>query len=130
MDDVRSVLLEWIRRAEDDLRSAQALLKLDPVPEGNVQFALHQCAEKWLKAYLISLGQDPPFTHALVQLLDLCAATAPELERLRESCRALTPYALWGRYPLAPGDRGQSLDALLTHAMEIRSALRRLVLGE
>lgn len=56
----------WVARAEEDYRLAQsALRRKQPLLYG-VCFHAQQCAEKYLKALLVSRGRDFPKTHDLV----------------------------------------------------------------
>lgn len=109
---------EWIAKAEEDFAGAVHLNRRKKHPLPNlVCFHAQQCAEKYLKTYLISRGTPPPRIHDLVALLDLCAACDPSFEQLRESCLRLDPYSVLFRYP------GQ--DALLEEIPAVLNAMRK-----
>ena len=96
MADVPESVRQWIKKAEGDLRSARLLLAADPPNRTPSPFLYlwsvafgschaQQAVEKYLKAYLVHLGIDPPRTHDLITLFDLIAPHDDRLEPLRES---------------------------------------------
>jgi HEPN domain-containing protein len=93
------VVHEWVEKAENDLRTAQHTLKLEPdCPTETVCFHAQQCVEKYLKAYLTFEGTDFPKTHdieALFRLLPHGILSPPEIK----AQRSLTRYAVATRYP-------------------------------
>ena len=62
---------QWLAKAEDDLRSAQANLQPGFILPAQSMWASQQAAEKAIKAVLLSLGIRFPFTHDLVALVAL-----------------------------------------------------------
>lgn len=89
--------LRWLQNARADL----ALAKV-PLPPGGLYehlcFHAHQAAEKSLKAVLLHIRVEFPFTHNLQALFDLLP---PEIEipsDLKEAVD-LNPYAVSTRYP-------------------------------
>ncbi|MFQ6119732.1 MAG: HEPN domain-containing protein [Methanosarcinales archaeon] len=60
---------EWIAKAEEDFKAAQ-ILPIDEFPN-IIAFHCQQCAEKYLKAILITNGKTPPKIHDLIKLNDL-----------------------------------------------------------
>ena len=64
----------WVYKAEEDFRTATTMARKrrDPVPD-NVCFCAHQCAEKYLKAFLVFHRVRFPRTHSLQALLDLAS---------------------------------------------------------
>ena len=91
----------WLAKGAGDLRSAQALLDLDPPETEAASFHSQQAAEKFLKGFLAHHGTEPPRTHDLSVLLDLAIDHQQDLETLREAVRFLVPYAVEVRYPFA-----------------------------
>ncbi|MBN2563304.1 MAG: HEPN domain-containing protein [Phycisphaerae bacterium] len=90
---------EWVTHADDDLRVARHTLTLsDECPYRLVAYHGPQCAEKYLKAYLVLRGIDFPFTHNIARLLELCSEQADWAEKL-EDAEELTPFAITARYP-------------------------------
>jgi HEPN domain-containing protein len=82
----------WVKKAHVDLVA-------DPPLVEDALFHTQQAAEKSLKAFLC--WHDKPFrkTHDLRELLDLACSIEPEMENLRGSIEALTPFAWEFRYP-------------------------------
>jgi HEPN domain-containing protein len=88
-----------------------------------IAFHAQQCAEKYLKAYLVFHAVDFPFTHSLRRLLDLCATAAAWADQLRDA-EELSPYAATVRYP------GEDLivsGAEARRAVEIAERVREVV---
>ncbi len=89
----------WISHAEDDLRLAQHGMKLkSSCPFRLIAYHAQQCAEKYLKAFLVYHNIDFPYTHNISRLLELCAAKADWTEKIADA-EELTPYAITTRYP-------------------------------
>ena len=58
----------WMRVAFGDLAGARAILTAAEIPAREAAFMAHQAAEKALKATILSIGTEPPWTHDLVGL--------------------------------------------------------------
>jgi HEPN domain-containing protein len=66
-------VIEWVSYADEDLLLAKHELTLaEKCPYRLVAYHAQQCAEKYLKAYLIFCGIDFPYTHDISELLELC----------------------------------------------------------
>lgn len=115
-----------MNKAKGDLRSARLLLAADPPEPDAVAFHAQQAVEKYLKAYLVHLGIDPPRTHDLITLLDLIAPHDDRLEPLRESARPLSPLAVQVRYPFAEATVDEAREAL-KHAEDISETVMTLL---
>lgn len=102
----------WFEKADEDLRSARALLAVRPPVSDAVAFHSQQAAEKYLKGFLACRGEDPPRTHDLKDLLDRAAGFDPILDTQREAALFLTPFAVVVRYPGAATDSDQAARAL------------------
>ena len=88
---------QWLAFGDEDLRMAQHGFSLSgPPPYRLIAYHAQQCAEKYLKAYLVFHGIDFPYTHNLSRLLELCVGQAGWGEELREA-EELTPYAITAR---------------------------------
>jgi HEPN domain-containing protein len=97
-DDVLAVAQEWTAKADNDLRSAEYLLKMEDRPTDTICFHAQQCVEKSLKALLVTQGMEVQKTHDLAKLMILLPS------RLRPSLASdeqdkLTEYATVTRYP-------------------------------
>jgi len=97
--NIREKVREWISFAEDDLRMALCAEQLKSnVPYRLIAFHAQQCAEKYLKAYLVYQNVDFPCTHSIVTLLKLCDKHTPWVKEIQDA-DLLTPYAITARYP-------------------------------
>ncbi|MBI4722604.1 MAG: HEPN domain-containing protein [Candidatus Stahlbacteria bacterium] len=90
---------EWIKKAENDLRSAEYLITMELPPTDTICFHSEQCAEKYLKGFLTIKGIEFERSHDLDYLLDECKRENLEFEELRDIAEDLTPYAVEIRYP-------------------------------
>jgi len=88
---------QWLLFAEEDLRLAQCGLTMSSsCPYRLIAYHAQQCAEKYLKAYLVFNEIDFPYTHDIRRLLKLCDKEwAKELNEADK----LTPHAITTRYP-------------------------------
>jgi HEPN domain-containing protein len=97
--DIKKKTIIWVSYAEGDLSTAQVGLSLTTdIPYQIIAFHAQQCAEKYLKAYLVYHEVDFPYTHNISLLLELCAkkgAWALQLEKAEK----LSVYASTLRYP-------------------------------
>ncbi|MBM3745932.1 MAG: HEPN domain-containing protein [Acidobacteria bacterium] len=129
--DPSELVRQWIEKAENDLRNATHTLTLEEdCPFDTVCFHAQQCAEKYLKALLLSAGVDVPRTHDLRALMLLIPAHLPwrlDLERLL----GLNRYSVEARYPgeWEPISRDEAEQAVRI-AREVRAAVRKLLLLE
>ena len=93
-----AVAWEWVAKAENDLRSAAHLLKMDDCPTDAVCFHAQQCAEKYLKALLVAQGIEFRKIHDLGELTTLLPPRLrPSLDDKEQD--RLTEYATITRYP-------------------------------
>ena len=93
------VLDEWVRKAEGDFNTACREGRV--ASRSNYDAAcLHsqQCAEKYLKAFLMSNNARFVWTHNLIQLLGDCTKIDPTFEFVRNECSVLNGM-LRLRYP-------------------------------
>ncbi len=116
------VTKEWIKKAEADIRTASRESKISDEPNYDIVcYLAQQCAEKYLKAYLVSKEIDPRRTHNLVLLLEDCLKFDIAFEEIREAC-SLVSGADQYRYPL---DNATEEEAKI--AMEHSIAIREFV---
>lgn len=89
----------WLVVAERDLRAARNCLF---GPEPTIEAATYHCqqaAEKLIKAALVSLGRNVPFSHDIRVLFGALPDTYPLKSQLAPLAR-FTPYATVYRYPI------------------------------
>jgi len=93
-------LEEWISKAEEDYEASLDLIRRRRRPLPNsVCFHCQQCAEKYLKSYLIYREMTFPKIHNLVALLEMCVSLDETFEELRDLLVQLNSYATEVRYP-------------------------------
>ncbi len=107
---MREAVKNWIKKAEEDYRSAIHLLDAsNPLPN-SAGFHAQQCAEKYLKAFLVQNEIAPPRTHDLIRLNVLCIEKDPDFEKLYDNLDLINPFSVEFRYP--------GIDASLEEAEE------------
>lgn len=128
MNGTEDILLrkvrDWIRYADEDLRLARHGLTLTSgCPYRLIAYHAQQCAEKYLKGFLVLRGVDFPYTHSISRLLELCAKHAGWAATL-DDAEELTPFAITARYPgrISEVTREEAL-----RAIEIASMVRETV---
>ena len=96
--DITEKVLQWISYGDDDLLYERHGFTLtSEAPYRLTAYHAQQCAEKYIKAYLVFLKIDFPFTHNIAHLLELF----PKSERTDSLLDAeeLSTYAVSARYP-------------------------------
>jgi HEPN domain-containing protein len=89
----------WLKKAENDLRTAEYTMTMDDPPYDIVCFHAQQCAEKYIKGFLIFHEIDFPKTHSIEDLVLLCKDITPSLESEIGDVEVLSIYAVETRYP-------------------------------
>ena len=84
---------DWFEKAEQDLEMAQpAMLPGNPIPPKTCYHA-QQCAEKYLKGFLVSRSHSFNFVHDLFYLTQECAQRQPAFSDLELAALCLTSWA-------------------------------------
>jgi len=125
--ELRQEVARWREKAEHDFKAAEHAMEL--AHEGLtdiVCFHCQQCAEKYLKAFLLYRGVAFPRTHDLRLLLDL-VPTEITLGLQRDQVVPLNRYVIEGRYP---GDWEPITVAEAQAALEMAQAVRQAVLKQ
>lgn len=91
---------EWVKKAEDDLRSAEVLIGIEEPPTWVVCFHCQQSAEKYLKGYIEKHNVGFEKAHDLIYLLGLCLGIDNEFKKIQPHSDALNRYSIAPRYPL------------------------------
>lgn len=121
---LRRDVRDWLVKAEEDYETARLLVrKRKPNLSNAVCFHAQQCAEKYLKAFLVFHRIAFPKTHDLLDLLELAKRADPTLELLRPDLAYLEPYAVEFRYPGEFATRPQAKRSARVMA-HIRESLR------
>jgi HEPN domain-containing protein len=109
----------WAEKAEEDFALTKSSLQRKKPLLTGACFHAQQCAEKYIKALLISKKAIFPKTHDLLMLNNLCARAGILLEVDPKLLNILTDYAVRTRYP---GEGPNLEDA--REAMEIAKSVR------
>lgn len=129
-DEIRFVIVQWMRKAENDWTNANHTLKLgERCPTDTVCFHAQQCVEKYLKALLLDRRGEIPRTHSIKTLLALLPESCrPELTA--EEQEFLSDFAVFTRYP---GDYEEislrEAKRALRLARRVRSFIRKAIPG-
>ena len=117
----REFIAEWFKFADMDLSSAEFLQGMHPKPLEIICYHCQQSAEKNLKGYLLHSGIEPPKTHDLVDLNDMCADIDERFSGIDKLCGILTRYGVQPRYPQEIGITADDTLNALEYANKIRS---------
>src|SRR5581483_4071071 len=115
---------EWIAFADGDLDTAQREARVRVCPNFNAAcFHAHQCAEKYLKGFMLS--QAIPFEkiHDLLKLSAQIQERFPEFVLLTEWLGLLNQYPVAARYPGLEATRQEAKDAVHA-AKQVRDFVR------
>jgi HEPN domain-containing protein len=98
--DRTRVVLQWVEKADNDLKTAEHTLSLadDECPYDTVCFHAQQCAEKYIKGLLAHLAIDFPKSHDIGELVELLPSEMHPQISVREQ-EQLTDHAVATRYP-------------------------------
>ena len=86
-----------LRLADDDIRSAQILLKEDGSPN-SICFHCQQSAEKYLKGFVVAKGKNPGKIHDLKALVIQCRDIDPSFENVNDDAVYLNRFYTETRY--------------------------------
>ena len=119
---------EWVVKAEHDLATAKEALRIEEDrPCDTIAYLAQQCAEKYLKALLVSRGIDFPRTHDLTVLATMAREDAG-LAVDTSDVKVINRYAVEARYPgdwepVLDDDAREGVDA----ALKVREAVRAIL---
>lgn len=116
---------EWVIKAEEDLKAAECLSATEDEEDlvlliGAICFHCQQAAEKYLKGFLVLNGTDPPRTHDLDVLCELCTQISDSFKNIADQCSELTAYAVQPRYPTGLVLNERDMRDALNNARAIR----------
>ena len=95
----KTIVAEWLKYASNDYEVVNILLKHSPMQLEIICYHCQQAAEKALKAFLLFSDREPPKTHSLENLVDLCIEVQPVFMDIIEECEYLNPFGVQPRYP-------------------------------
>jgi HEPN domain-containing protein len=91
---------EWLQFAEDDLFTARHMFyDVYPKKVNIVSWHCQQCAEKSLKAFIISHNLEFSHIHDLAALCLNCMEYDASFAEILTLCKSLNPYGVVTRYP-------------------------------
>ena len=121
-DHIENVIL-WMSYADEDLGLANYAMKMPGNrPYRLIAYHAQQCAEKYLKAYMVYHDTDFPYTHDIQKLLNLCG-NYKWIEKIKDAGE-LTPYAISARYP---GMDEQVTEDEAHHAVDLASNVKKTI---
>lgn|SRR4030042_2397020 len=89
---------EWVIKAQNDLETAEILLREDG-PSDTLCFHCHQAVEKYLKAYLVFYEMEFEKIHDVWKLAKLCSEIDQDILDLDKELKSLNAYYIESRYP-------------------------------
>lgn len=114
----KKLALEWFKKAQDDYKSAEVILK-EGGYYGTTCFLAQQIAEKYFKGFLIFHGQKIKKIHDLIKLLNEGKKIEGGFRALEEECILLNDYYIETRYPhYAPIDYSKREAKLALEAVD------------
>lgn len=116
----------WLEFARTDLNAAHKLMEDADFYPRQVCFLAQQAAEKALKAVLIYLAIDFPFTHDLDRLRE----TIPAGWQVKEKFTHLYGLSIWAVESRYPGDLPDVVSADAEQALQMADALYQVVAEE
>ena len=123
----KELVLEWYEKAEQDILAADIVAEANPMLYDVAAFHAQQCAEKYLKAFLVFNELFPPKVHDLNQLIDLAKGFNSSFEELREA-ESLSEYSVRTRYPADFAvDTQQQINDILTLAKRVKDFVRQKI---
>ena len=117
--------MQWIEKAEEDRLVVHQLMEANSSAMGAIGFHCQQAAEKFLKAFLIFHGIEPPRTHNIEFLLKQCSEIAVNFTSINPL--NLTDYGVEARYP---GDFLEPSAMELKGLIEMVDQIREIVLDK
>jgi HEPN domain-containing protein len=123
---------QWLIHGDEDLRLAAHAMTLqgEEPPYRLIAYHAQQCAEKYLKAFLVYCVVDFPYTHNISILLELCSEYADWPVELQDA-EQLTLYSITTRYPgeeeeLTEPEAKRAIDLARKVREQVRIALEKL----
>ena len=119
--DRQEELRQWFSIADEDLRSAEYLTTMRyPTPDNIICFPCQQAAEKYLKGFLIKNNIEPPKTHDLMKLVDMCETHSTTFSALKKQCVFLNKFSATPRYPHEVQISADDAKIALRYANEVK----------
>ena len=115
------ILQQWLNKGNDDMRSAEYLSTMhNPTPDEVICNLCQQSSEKYLKGYLFLHDIEPPKTHDLSDLLEMCIEINKQFSELLPKMHILKTYAVIPRYPNELGITGDDRKTAIRYAKDVQ----------
>ena len=115
------ILQQWIDKGNDDLRSAEYLSTMrHPTPDEIICFLCQQSSEKYLKGFLFLHDIEPPKTHDLNELLEMCKKIDGCFSVLSPKMNILKTYAVAPRYPNELDITNDNMKTAIQYAKDVQ----------
>lgn len=89
----------WLDKGDHDRSAATRLFTPGCTELAIIGFLCQQAIEKYLKAFLVSRDLDPPRSHDLRALAEVCVALDGSFSTWIDRLSPLTAFAVLARYP-------------------------------
>jgi HEPN domain-containing protein len=117
---------EWRLLAERDMAVADYLAaNMRPVPTEAIAFHCQQAAEKYLKAALVILAEEPPYIHDLDRLRSTAEKHRPSFGSISSLCTIINYYTVQPRYDLGLSISEEDMRIVLAHTKTIKDFLQK-----
>lgn len=118
---------EWVKLADEDLKFAKVSFEEPGEFYSHICVLTHQATEKYLKSFLVFDQKEFLKIHDLSYLINECAKINKEFNKYSDSCKKITDYYIYLRYPvtLSPRTKDEAKEAI-----EIAENISRLVKKE
>jgi HEPN domain-containing protein len=111
----------WFRLAELDLKVAIHLHKnMYPTPNEPICFNCQQAAEKYLKGFLVFNEIEPPGTHNLPVLQEMCEEICEDFSKLYNRCVFLNKFVALPCHPNELEITAEDVHTVLCYAKDIK----------
>ena len=115
------LLQQWLDKGSDDLKSAEYLSTMQhPTPDEIICYHCQQSSEKYLKGFLFLHNIEPPKTHNLIELLEICEKQKNDFSVLLPQLNVLTDYAVLPRYPNELGITDKDMKVAIKYAKTVQ----------
>ena len=100
MSELENLVMNWITKAEHDLKIGQDELRTHDPATDMVCYHMQQGVEKYLKGFLTHQGKPFRRTHDIAELIELCREVDAAFDLLYQyGADALTVFGVDIRYP-------------------------------
>lgn len=124
MSDEKISVHDWVTKAEMDYEAARDLQRRrkNPLPD-KVAYDSAQCAEKYIKAFLVRHNRTFRYRHDLVELKDNCLQVDPDFKMISDDLFFLNRYASEIRYPGVSATQDDARETIVS-MKRVRSFVR------